>query len=459
MVILPVIPLIIALALPLTSQAQVYSVSPSSPDNSWLYYEIGGGQAFTRAPNPVVNSVTLGAGAELGMGYSCAAFNPVVSVTNQLNQLRDGVDALSNQMAGAANAAIAALPAYILQRANPGLYDLFQNALLRAEERFQLATKTCEQMEAEIAQGKDPFQEWVVLSKGHSWRKAMGTGGVNGDGDIVTTKTAIEQNPGKDGLPWLDGRRGGAGQPPIRVVTDVVRAGYNIIAERPPHAGGTAFSTTDPTAPPMARYWTSPMSAAEWAVRLLGDEDIPTCHDANCPPRQSTPGMGLTRLVQETRSTLLPDLYDLVNGSVPLSTQNLSAVSTPGMPVTPDLIRSLRELPPAEQFIAVGRLADEIALAANVERALYLRRFFMTGRMVPEINTHGPARQAIEIKVAELEREIENTLFENRVRQELVSHTARTLLQHDAQRRADSRAASPGARPDPRPLEDGAVTP
>ena len=33
-----------------------------------------------------------------------------------------------NAMTTAATAAIAALPALILQRANPGLYDLFQNA-------------------------------------------------------------------------------------------------------------------------------------------------------------------------------------------------------------------------------------------------------------------------------------------------------------------------------------------
>jgi integrating conjugative element protein (TIGR03755 family) len=164
--------LAVALGLPLAAGAQL----PSSPDSSWLYYEIGGGQAYTRAPNPTQTSVTIGAGAELGLGYSCGAFDPVMSVTNQLNQLRDGIDALSNQMVAAANAAIAALPAYILQRANPGLYDLFQNALLRAEESFQLATKTCEQMEAEIARGHDPWHEWVVLSKGHSWRRAMGTG-------------------------------------------------------------------------------------------------------------------------------------------------------------------------------------------------------------------------------------------------------------------------------------------
>jgi integrating conjugative element protein (TIGR03755 family) len=337
--------------LPLAAPAQL----PSSPDLSWLYYEIGGGRGFWPPPNPNQTSVTIGAGAQLGLGYSCATFDPVMSVTNQLNQLRDGIDAMSNQMVAAANAAIAALPAYILQRANPGLYDLFQNALLRAEETFSLATKTCEQMEAEIARGHDPFHEWVVLSKGHGWRRAMGTGGVHGDGDIVATKQHIEEEAGRGGVPWLGGgRQGGAGQEPIRTVADVVRAGYNVTAQRPPAALGPAFAAGDPTAPPMARHWTSPEAAANWAVQVLGDENIATCFEADCPERRSTPGMGLTRQVESEREVLLPELVDLIGGATPLTAASLERFSAGGVSVTPALVRAIRELPPAERGIAVG---------------------------------------------------------------------------------------------------------
>jgi uncharacterized ParB-like nuclease family protein len=76
-------------------------------------------------------------------------------------------------MVAAANSAIASLPALILQRANPGLYDLFQNALLQAEETLKLATKSCEQMEAEIAAGKNPNADLLTLSKGNDWKVQM----------------------------------------------------------------------------------------------------------------------------------------------------------------------------------------------------------------------------------------------------------------------------------------------
>lgn len=440
--------------LPLTAPAQL----PSSADLSWLYYEIGGGRGWWPPPNPNLTSVTIGAGAELGLNYSCATFDPLVSVTNLLNNLSTAADDLSNQMAMAANAAIAALPAYILQRANPGLYDLFQNALLRAEETFSLATKTCEQMEAEIARGQDPFHEWVVLSKGHSWRRAMGTGGVDGDGDIVTTKEHIETEAGRGGVPWLGGgRQGGAGQEPIRTVSDVVRAGYNVTAQRPPAAIGPAFSAGDPTAPPMAQHWTSPEAAASWAVQVLGDTHIATCGDGDCPELRSTPGMGLTRQVESEREVLFPELVDLIGGATPLTAANLERFSAGGVSVTPALVRAIRELPPAERGIAVGRLSDELALGVSVERALYLRRFLHAGRLVPEINAAGPATPILQEKVAELEREIDHTLFESRIRRELVSATSQSLLGAEAARRARATAIAPAARPEAFPLEGGAV--
>jgi hypothetical protein len=65
-------------------------------------------------------------------------------VTNTLNDIGSGIDNMMNAMTAAASAAISSLPALILQRANPGLYGLFHNALLKAEKVMQLATQFCE---------------------------------------------------------------------------------------------------------------------------------------------------------------------------------------------------------------------------------------------------------------------------------------------------------------------------
>ena len=122
-------------------------------DGLW-YYEIGGADPVSLPASPRTERIRLGGSVQLGLGYSCAAFDPVAAVSNSLNDISSGVDDMMDAMTAAATNAIAALPALILQRANPGLYDLFQNALLKAEETMQIATKSCETMEAEIAQGK-----------------------------------------------------------------------------------------------------------------------------------------------------------------------------------------------------------------------------------------------------------------------------------------------------------------
>ena len=184
--------------------------------------------------NPSVVSVTLGGSAQLGLGYSCGKFDPVLAVTNTLNDIAGGVDAMMNAMTAAATAAIAALPALILQRANPGLYDLFQNALLKAEATMQLATKSCEQMEAEIAQGKNPYADLITLSKGNDWKLQMGIGG----NDAVTAKEAVENSNGDSGIPWVGGQAGGVGQSVLEFTGDIVKAGYNINMNRPIAAAG-----------------------------------------------------------------------------------------------------------------------------------------------------------------------------------------------------------------------------
>jgi len=133
------------------------AATPALSEDSIWYYEIGGARALSAPANPSVVTTTIGGSAKLGLGYSCAKFDPLLGVTNTLSNIKTGINQMTNAMVTAATSAIASLPALILQRANPGLYDLFQNALLRAEETVSLATKSCEQMEAEIAKGKNRF--------------------------------------------------------------------------------------------------------------------------------------------------------------------------------------------------------------------------------------------------------------------------------------------------------------
>ena len=415
-------------------------------DGLW-YYEIGGAEPVSLPANPKVTSMTLGGSVELGLGYSCGAFDPVAAVENSLNDISSGVDDMMDAMTAAATSAIAALPALILQRANPGLYDLFQNALLKAEETMQLATKSCETMEAEIAAGKNPYADLITLSKGNDWKMQMGIGG----NDAVTAKETVESANGDNGVPWISGQAGGTGQPELRFTGDIVEAGYNINMNRP-------VGSSEPVPPDsdsrLATIWQAPAAAREWVVEVVGENIVTTCDGCS---KESIPGTGLLPKLFDESDAVTEELQGLVGGATPPTLENLERIAAPGVAITRQVIEAIRAMPATEQSLIAGRLVSEISTARTVEKALFARRLLLSGRQVPEVYATEVAREHAETTIAELDREIDNLLFETRVRREVVSDTVVTLLQRAAARRQASLNVPTVPTIDPRPLRNGRV--
>jgi integrating conjugative element protein (TIGR03755 family) len=422
--------------------------APKAPtEDSLWYYEIGGAEPVSAPPNPQVVSVTLGGSAELGLGYSCGKFDPVAALAHTLNNIGSGLDQAMTSMVTAASAALAALPALILQRANPGLYDLFQNALLRAEATLELATKSCEQMEAEIAAGKNPYADLITLSKGNDWKVQMGIGGNH----AVAAKEAVETANGANGVPWIGGAAGGAGQPVLRFTGDIVQAGYNIHMNRPVTATGPAPTAASAR---LTEIWPTPADARDWVVDVVGENIVTTCDTCR---KDSVPGTGLLpKLITESVAVTV-ELQNLVGGATAPTLAHLEAVSAPGIAITRQVIEAIREMPTTEQGLIIGRLVAEISTARTVEKALYARRLLLTGRQVPEVYATEVARKHADASIAELDEEIDSLLFETRVRREVVSDTVAVLLQRAAARRQASLNVPQVSPLDPRPLIRGRV--
>ena len=440
----PIHCLLIALAVAIGPDS--YAAQAPTEDGLW-YYEIGGAEPVSVPANPAVVSTTLGGSAQLGLGYSCGKFDPVAAVTNTLNDIGSGVDNMMNAMTAAATSAIASLPALILQRANPGLYDLFQNALIKAEETMQLATKSCEQMEAEIAQGKNPYADLITLSKGNDWKVQMGIGG----NDAVTAKDTVESSNGDNGVPWIGGQAGGTGQPVLEFTGDIVEAGYNINMNR-------AVTDTSPvpaaSATRLSEIWGSPAEARDWTVDVVGENIVTTCDTCR---KDSIPGTGLLPKLYQESATVTTEIQNLVSGATPPTLANLDQITAPGVAITRQVIEAIREMPASEQSLIMGRLVSEISTARTVEKALYARRLLLSGRQVPEVYATEVAREHADTSIAELDKEIENLLFETRVRKEVVSDTVTTLLERAAARRQSSLTVPEVPTLDPNPLRGGRV--
>lgn len=417
-----------------------------SGDSLW-YYEIGGADPVMPVLGRINNTLQLGGSASLSLGYSCGKFDPETSVTNFLNGVKQGTEAMYNQLYQAAQAAIANLPLYVLQKAQPGLYDLFQNALLRAEEYVSLATKSCEQMEYEITQGIDPYREWITLSKGNDWKTVMGTGGL----DVINAKDTVETNNGKNGLPWIGGNpRGGEGMPPIEAVGDVVQAGYNTLLNRSVTAAGTV--TITPTTPQVARLWVTPGKAKDWVVSVVGDKLVTTCEGC---AKKNLPGEGLLPKYEEERSAVVQNLVDLISGTIPLTLINLDQLSAQGLGVSEEVILALRKLDPEERTLFAQRIASGVALERTKERARAAQRMLATGRLVPEVQAVGAALNEVDRAIAELERETATLGQDVENRQSMLGDIMMALLLRDRARGVPQQPPAPLTSD--HPFQGGAV--
>ena len=418
------------------------------PEDGLWYYELGGAKAVPRPANPDVSSFDVDASASLNLGYSCLKFDPVVGVAHTLNQVKDGAEDMLQAMTDAATGAIASLPALILQRANPGMYDLMQNALARAQLKVDLATKSCQQIETEMAKGQNPYQDLVVLSKGNDWKRQMGVGGAN----IVTVQDQVENSNGSNGVPWVFGSdAGGSGQAPIRLTGDLVQAGYNVNLNR------SITDTSDVSSLPSSRVvqiWDSPSDAQEWVVDVVGEHQVTTCEGCD---KTSTPSLGLLVKQEEERKTLESKLETIVADTNPPTVTELAEISAPGVVITRQVIDSLKELDEIERSLLLQRLVDELAVSRTLEKAFYGRRLLKAGTQLPEIKAVKMAQEHGEKAVKDLDAETERMLFEYRLRKEVVSETASILILRAMQRQQESRTIPERRSADPNLLIEGRV--
>ncbi|WP_439254035.1 integrating conjugative element protein [Pseudomonas monteilii] len=402
-----------------------------------VMYTIGGGSA-AGAPSSLYRPSGLGVGLSWRANMMCGNMNLSNTLQNQLNGATQGFQQIMGNVIQNATQAVMSLPAMIIQRANPGLYELLSNGVLQGRIDFDRSKLTCQAMAAKMADKVDQAG-WGALAQNQEMQHNL----EQSDGDAVTAVKDTESNNGNNGVSWVGGQKaGGHGQAPIRVISDVVKAGYNLLHNRSVEDTSAVGSSCQNGA--ICQAWVSPEEAAEWATRVLGETEVETCDD--CETLRVSAGAGLTPLIQETYTQHLEGLQRMLSSAEEPTPDNLGKVSSPLLQVSRGVIEGLRDDP--DQNLLARRLASETALSSVIYKAMLLQRTLLAGSREPNVASAQPATTALNSNVETLEREIRLLQTELQVRQALATNTASLVLDRhaggaDASRNIDQR--------DPRP--------
>lgn len=407
------------------------------PSQSDYYYQLGGTSNLFVPPVNKDQTLKIGADIDGRMGFSCSGFNPVVSITNTMQDLKKSAINIPEGVISNLKGSVAGYPLYKLQQAMPALYNVLQNTASSAQNEFTLKVKDCQKVKEALEQNQSPVESMLSVSDSQGWLDAAKRAKKE-NVDVTETSKSIAKKRDEYGLPWIGSDKGNAGgkfQRPIKVINDVVIAGYNILLERKP-----LDSTSKPNEKtPMTKTWPTPNDAANWAVKVLGDIHVSSSEKKE--NHDTKAGIGLSALLQSCvnantcSQNIAKALWNLVNGSWTLSEENLHKVSASNLLITDEIILTIQHLPREEQLLTVSKLAEEIAVQNMLDKALMMRRILQAGLQVQEVQNLKPALNMVRFALKKLDDDIHSLAFENEVRKKMMTDTLTMIMdiRHQAQ--------------------------
>ncbi|MEZ9997894.1 integrating conjugative element protein [Vibrio sp. 10N.261.46.A3] len=376
-----------------------------------LDYAIGGGPVISLpAREDHIKTAKLGLGWDANL--QCGQLDPKLTVENQLNGITEGFQDMMGNVMQSATSAVASLPGYLIQKEDPGLYDLLTNGVLQGKFDFDDALTSCEAMTETMGE-TIANSDYYAQAKAELWAKEAKSG------DAVQAKQSVLDDMGNSGITWRGGiSAGGRGQPTIKPTEDSAIVGFEMLAK----TGGGTGTNGDEEKTGLYRFWDSPDALSEWVASVVGSQSVQTGVDQS--QVESTAGIGLSPEVVTANTALTQELEQAITDKA----------ESEHFPLA--LVTALSE---GEATTGTKqRITSELALAHTIEKALMARRALLAGKQEVYIAQNKPAQESINDSVAILEDEINALRFEAEARQTISSLTATRYMQAHYQKRNNS---------------------
>jgi integrating conjugative element protein (TIGR03755 family) len=422
---------LMGLSLPQVNDSAIgYGKSATGAISDKLFYTLGGGSVISQPPTRN-NMKKLGVNLGWSSDLMCGNFDLKTTVANQLNGATEGFKNLMGDVIQGATGAVASLPAMVIQRANPGLYDALTNGVLQANVAFDKAQLNCQNMAKRMMDFSDTSKltQAAMLDE---YKSIVNTGGA----DAVKSDSVGRKMTGKSGHNWIGGQsRGGKGQEAIRPTHDFAAAGFNMMNSLPVLSTQSVSSSQCNGA--VCAKFGSAEQAAQAVVKVLGDRAMRTCSDATVcnsggednQPGMSVAGTGFSPMLEDATKVNTDLLVKLVNGTLKPTADNLEQLKTGGLPVSAGVIKALRRDP--DNAALTGRLAGELAMSDTVETALLMRRMLVTGMSEPNAVSQETLIAEGDRRIESLDREINALKNEMEMRQSLARNSVLTIIERE----------------------------
>ncbi|WP_392562250.1 integrating conjugative element protein [Orbus sturtevantii] len=377
-----------------------------------LYYKIGGGSVI--GPNYALSRPNaMGLGIKWNANLMCGNFDIKSTVANQLNGVTDGFNNMMGEVVTNAQGAVASLPALIIQRANPQLYDLLTNGVLQGKLDYSDIKMSCKQMANKMADYADSAG-FTQAAKVENFTNLL-----SNKVDAVRIDKLLEEEGGDNGSTWLGGsKKGGIGQEPIKITSDVALAGYNTLINR--NVTDTSSVTSHQSKGGIYQTWQAPSDAQAWIIDVIGEREM-VVSDGASGNNSGKAGRGLNPITQDYYESNYEKLVDLINDTTEINDSSLTSLNKGPLNVTRGVIETLRE--DSERGVLANRLASEMALAQAIDEALMARRVLLAGRKEPNIAKSQQAQAKILAQIAELDMEINQVKLEYDMRKSISGNT------------------------------------
>ncbi|MCF6231118.1 MAG: hypothetical protein L3J62_10110 [Gammaproteobacteria bacterium] len=384
-------------ALIASEDVEVVIEQPIPTSASGFYYTLGGG---TPLPKPLSFSRTarINANYGLGAGYSCASFDPFENVETMINQLTQKLRRIPNQFFAAAQAGIIGMPGYILNKANPALYENITKTFDDAFELFNMSFKS----EQETARGDNPYQQFVQASIADNWATVIV--GSDGAQTVDQVEQTVIKEGAKNGIDFVGGiRRGGTDQDPIKVNYEITVVGYNsllghsdnLLNEDPPAVSMLTLADGGTMKIPMVKMFSSPKKAAEWLVLVVGETEITLSKEEGdnnkAAAATSKAGRGLMVEIEEHTFKIRQGLEKAVLSNDYTDLNQYDDTIQIGFM----LIDAIRSAGAFEQGIMLDRLSAELAVNYIQNRVTMVKRMLYAGLREASLGMSGSASPII----------------------------------------------------------------